>query len=1083
MTERQRRAVSWTAFAVALLASAYLRERDTGAIEHAIVWLPTGVAIAGVWLLGFRSWWVVAATTVVQRLVIGYPLRVALPACVGSSLEALFGAWVLRRLDFRAEIDRLRDVLAITATAIAAPFASMAAAWIARLYFWDHKMLFYSGWSGWWWMNALGVFAVVPLAATWLGRGLPDPRTSIASGGAGALLALLVAALMFLAPKSALGVLYLYLLLPLALLGALRYGPRGAASVGAVGAFVVAHVTSFGYGPFLALNIGERTDALQTFNVTLLGIPLVFGALIAEGAAARRRGELTEELSRSIQAALPDITYRVRRDGVCVDMIVPEGAEVLIPPEKIIGRSFLDVLPPDVVAHLRSKLAAVLDERRTATVEYAVTIGGRRLNREARCVPYGEDELLAVVRDITDRKTAEELTAFETRILELIATGRPSTEVFAAVVEGIERLSGDGLCSVVLLDGETMHVAHAPSFPPEYNAGIEGMPIGPTAGSCGSAAFTGRTVIVEDIDTHPLWTDYKHYAFDAGLRACWSVPIRESSGRILGTFAVYYRTRRVPSAQELQLAERAAALVGVVLERERRVERLRYSEDLLASINRNVSEGLFRTTPQGQFIYANRGLAQLFGFDTPEELLQVRSTDLYVSAERRDAMTEKLDRDGSAVNEEVLFRRKDGSQFWGLVSTTTVTDAEGRVAYYDGVIADISGLKELEEQLRQSQKMEAVGKLAGGIAHDFNNLLTAISGYTEAIRDAVEEGGTLHAHAEEVLKASNRAAGLTRQLLAYSRQQVLAPQVLDLAVVVDQLGGMLRRLIGEHITLVTNPSPGDSWVRVDRGQIEQVLVNLVVNARDAMPDGGELRVTTLPVRLEGRAARAHDNLPAGEYVELSVTDSGVGMPADVQVRAFDPFFTTKGPGKGTGLGLSTVYGIVKQSGGSVWIESELGRGTTARILLPKVAPAVDEAPAPSPPATPAVEATILVVEDEEIVRTLVRATLVRAGYTVLEAADGEAALALSRGHEGAIDVVVTDIVMPRMGGRDLVTKLLAERPGVGLVFMSGYPNEAREMQEFAGGSGEFLQKPFGPGVLVEKVRALIARRSQRSLST
>ncbi len=1082
MTERQRRALTWVVFAVLLLASAYLRERQLGAIDHAIVWLPTGVAIAGAWLLGNRSCWIVGIVTIVQRLVIGYRFDVAIPAAFGSSAEALLGAYVLRRLDFRAEIDRLRDVLAVAAAALTAPLASMALAWIARLWFWDHRMPFYSGWSGWWWMNALGALAIVPLAATWIGRGRPDPRATAMAAGAAAILALLVAGLMFVVPEGALGIIYLDLLLPLSLMAALRYGPRGAATVGAVGAFVVAHVTSFGFGPFLGMGVPERTDALQIFDLTLLTIPLIFGALIAEGAAARRRGELTEELSRSIQAALPDITYRVRRDGVCVDMIVPEGAEILIPPEKIIGHSFAEVLPPEVMTGLRSKLRCVLEERRTATVEYAVTIGGRRLNREARCVPYGDDEILAVVRDITDRKVAEELTAFETGVLELIATGRPSSDVLGAVVRGIERLTGDGLCSVILLDGSRMHVAHAPSFPPEYNAAIEGKEIGPDVGSCGAAAFTGRSVVVEEIETHPLWAKYKQYALAAGLRACWSVPIRESEGIVLGTFAVYYRSTRAPAARELQLVERAAALVGIVIERERRIEQLRHSEDLLASINRNVGEGLFRTTPTGEFIYANRGLAQMFGFATPEELMPIRSTDLYASVERRDAIKEALDRNGSAMNEEVLFRRRDGTRFWGLVSTTTVRDARGEVAYYDGVISDISGLKELEGQLRQSQKMEAVGKLAGGIAHDFNNLLTAISGYTEAIRDAVEPGGTLHAHAEEVLKASSRAAGLTRQLLAYSRQQVLAPQVLDLSVVVEQLGGMLRRLIGEHITLVTNPMPSDCWVRVDRGQIEQVLVNLVVNARDAMPDGGELRVTSLPVRLEGRAARAHDDLPPGDYVELSVTDSGAGMAQDVLARAFDPFFTTKGPGKGTGLGLSTVYGIVKQSGGSVWLESEFGRGTTARILLPKVAPAVDEPPAPPPPASPSAEAMILVVEDEEIVRTLVRATLVRAGYTVLEAPDGDAALALSREHAGPIDVLVTDIVMPRMGGRELATRLLAERPGLGLVFMSGYPNEAREMQEFAGGSGEFLQKPFGPSVLVEKVRALIARRVPRTLS-
>jgi len=479
-------------------------------------------------------------------------------------------------------------------------------------------------------------------------------------------------------------------------------------------------------------------------------------------------------------------------------------------------------------------------------------------------------------------------------------------------------------------------------------------------------------------------------------------------------------------------------------------------------------------------VYVNRAFATMFGYESPEAMLLVPSLALYADPDRREELKRLIDRDGSFTDEEVQFLRRDGSQFSALVSSTAVRGLNGTIQYYDGAVWDITDRKKLEEQLRQAQKMEAVGKLAGGVAHDFNNLLTAIGGYAESLLTTLPSDGVAYQDALEITRAASRAASLTRQLLAYSRQQILSPSVIDLQLVVDQLGGMLRRLIGEDIRLITRHAAGETFVRVDRGQIEQVVLNLVLNARDAMPQGGALTVATMPVELDEAYVRAHVGMTAGPHVCLLVQDTGSGMDAAVRSRAFDPFFTTKEPGKGTGLGLSTVYGIVKQSGGSVWLESTPGAGTTVRVYLPRVQERPEEERvAPLGSAAPVQGATVLVVEDEQLVRDLVCRTLRRAGYTVLMAEHGDEALAISRTHVGPIDLVVTDVVMPRMNGSELAGRLLLERPGLRVLFVSGYPSEALDLRGSLEQGTEYLQKPFTPAVLLDRVRGLLTTERAR----
>ncbi|MFN8646587.1 MAG: MASE1 domain-containing protein [Gemmatimonadales bacterium] len=1035
----------------------------------AIIWLPTGVAVAGLWLLGLRYWWLVAAATLVQRFVIGYYPSVALPAAAGSAAEAVLGVLVLRRLGCRGRFDSLRDVLALFAAALIAPLASVAGSYLGRMFLWTHPdMPFYSGWNGWWRMNALGLLAVVPLALTWLGTPVARPRTREVLEAL--LVALVTAAILWLVmtavPPGTTAVMLLFLVLPVALYAAVRFGPRGAASTAVLGAVGVAILATHGVGPFMAVPKPERHVAIQVFEVMLLAIPLVLGALLAEREASAALLLESDVARRAFERLIPDITYRIRADGTYLDAHVPPGAIVTLPPAEILGRRVRDVVP-HAADMMEGAIAAALRGEQPAPVEYEVVHMGRRRMREARYVRLNDHEVLGLVRDITERRRVEQVLGWQAEVLEYIATGRPLQEIFDLLGRGIEGLCDGGLASVLLLQGRQIAVAWAPGLPAAYSAALEGQEIGPAAGSCGTAAHENRTVVVSDIATDPLWAAYRELALGYDLRACWSVPIRAPGGQVLGTFAIYYREPRAPGAGEVALVERAAVLAGIAMDRERR-------EDLLASVNRNVNEGLYRSTPERGLVYVNQAFARMFGYGSPEEMLQLTSRMLYEDPERREQLKRQIAAHGYFVNEEVRFRRRDGTVFWGLVSSTGIPGPDGVVAYYDGAVADITSRKALEEQLRQAQKMEAVGKLAGGIAHDFNNLLTAISGYAEAIREAVPPAGEVRADIDEVLKAADRAASLTRQLLAYSRQQVLSPRVLDLTAVVEQLGGMLRRLIGEDIRLVIRHDAGETHVRVDRSQLEQVILNLVVNARDAMPSGGTLTISTTAVEVDEALAQSQVDLEPGPYVALAVRDTGVGMASEVQHRAFDPFFTTKEQGKGTGLGLSTVYGIVKQSGGAVWLESAPGAGTTVSIYLPRVAPAPEVADAATPEPAAAPRGTVLVVEDERMVRDLVRRTLARAGYHVLEAVDGEAALALARAEDGPIDLLLTDVVMPRMGGRQLATRLQEERPGLRVLFMSGYASDAGDLHDLVLGAGDFLQKPFAPSRLLERVGALLA---------
>jgi signal transduction histidine kinase len=405
-----------------------------------------------------------------------------------------------------------------------------------------------------------------------------------------------------------------------------------------------------------------------------------------------------------------------------------------------------------------------------------------------------------------------------------------------------------------------------------------------------------------------------------------------------------------------------------------------------------------------------------------------------------------------------------------------VRDAAGRPVRLLGTVLDVTDRRRLEEQYRQAQKMEAVGRLAGGVAHDFNNLLTVINGYGEVLLESLPAGHPAREMVAEIRGAGERAAALTRQLLAFSRKQPAAPRVLDLNALVRDLDRMLRRLIGEDVEFATATAP-DLWpVTADPGHLEQVVVNLVVNARDAMPRGGKLTVETRNVVLDDAYARATADARPGPHVLLAVTDTGVGMDRATLDRALEPFFTTKGPSHGTGLGLATVYGVVKQAGGHVALYSEPGRGTTVKVYLPPTDVPVTQTPdRPIARPLPRGTETVLLVEDEDAVRALTRHVLRVAGYAVLEAADGRQAVRVADGYAGRIDLLVTDVVMPHLGGREVADALAGRHPGLRVLFLSGYSDDAVVRHGLVDRDVAFLQKPFTPADLARKVREVLDR--------
>jgi PAS domain S-box-containing protein len=511
--------------------------------------------------------------------------------------------------------------------------------------------------------------------------------------------------------------------------------------------------------------------------------------------------------------------------------------------------------------------------------------------------------------------------------------------------------------------------------------------------------------------------------------------------------------------------------IRYAIERHRVEDELRVSEAKYRSLVEGSIQGIVIHV-DGVIKLANPAMARLFNVDSPETLVGTSIWPFIAEQDRARARTFTQARlEGREAPSRYELRLQAGALALDCYETTI--DWEGERAILATVV-DITDLRKTEEQFRHAQRMEAVGRLAGGIAHDFNNLLTAILGYSELVMNELGAAHACTGDIAEIRNAGQSAVRLTRQLLAFSRRQILQPRVLDLNHVIERMDALLRRVIGEDIALETKLGDALSRVNADPGQIEQVLMNLVVNARDAMPEGGNVLIETANVYLDESYTRRHAGTSPGPHVLLAVTDTGTGMSEQTMRRLFEPFFTTKEAGKGTGLGLATVYGIVKQSQGSIWVYSEPEHGSTFKIYLPAVAADADAQAIPEDaPRSLSGTETILVVEDQVEVRGIIRATLLRNGYTVLEATNGEEALTLSRQHANVIHLLFTDVVMPGLSGRRLAQFLSTERPGLRVIYTSGYTDDAIVRHGVLESGLAFLQKPYTANALLRKIREVL----------
>jgi PAS domain S-box-containing protein len=519
---------------------------------------------------------------------------------------------------------------------------------------------------------------------------------------------------------------------------------------------------------------------------------------------------------------------------------------------------------------------------------------------------------------------------------------------------------------------------------------------------------------------------------------------------------------------------RIQAIARDLTERKRAEEALRSTEQSYRDLVENAKDIIYTHDLKGRYLSLNKAGEEITGYTREEAMgksqAQVIAPEYLKTA--REMVAKKLSGEGTTIYDLEIIA-KNGRRVAIEVSSMLLY-RDGQPVAVQGIARDVTERRHLEEQLRQAQKMEAVGRLAGGIAHDFNNLLTVIGGYTSLMLRKMGPSDPLREKAEGVKEAADRAAELTRQLLAFSRKQILQPKVLDLNSLIADTGKMLRALISEDYEIVTLLQPGLGRISADPGQVEQILMNLLVNARDAMPGGGRIVIETADVDLGGEYANTHIAAKPGPYVMLAVTDSGVGMDSETQRHIFEPFFTTKDVSKGTGLGLATVYGIVKQSGGSIWVYSEPEVGTIFKVYLPRVDEAVEDDKTTEAPVSPLRGSeTVLLVEDDPAVGAFARDVLEECGYRVLTAAEPAEALRLCENHEGQIHLLLTDVVMPRMNGRQLALAVLELRPGMRVLYMSGYTDDAILRSGLLDPDLPFIQKPFTPDALDVKVREVL----------
>jgi two-component system, cell cycle sensor histidine kinase and response regulator CckA len=689
----------------------------------------------------------------------------------------------------------------------------------------------------------------------------------------------------------------------------------------------------------------------------------------------------------------------------------------------------------------------------------------------------GEQVAMCVLyRDISEQKRAEALHSALYRITQKTSSADDLQQFYAAVHGIVGELTYARNFYIALYDPLTQMLSF-PYFEDEEDSRPASKKLG--RGLTDYVLRTGEPLLCTPEVFDGLVKQGDVELIGAPSLDWLGVPLK-AGGSTFGVLVVQSYSGNVRFGErEREILQFVSQQLASAIEYKRNEEALRRSEARYRSLVQSAVYGIYRSSLEGRFFDVNPALIAMLGYDSAEEVLALDpKSDVFLDPSEQERVMREFQRGTRLDNVEVRWKRKDGSAITVRLSGRAVNSPEAAAEVLELIAEDITERRVLENQFRQAQKMEAVGRLAGGVAHDFNNLLMVISGYAEVLLEQTRKGNPLYPKIEAIHQAADRATTLTRQLLAFSRKQLLELKVVDLNIIIEDMERLLRPLIGENIELHTQLASDLGRTRADAGQIEQVIMNLVVNSKDAMPTGGKINIQTANARLNNEdRRREYTYIQPGIYVVLSVTDTGEGMDKETQSRIFEPFFTTKEKGKGTGLGLSTVYGIIKQSGGYVLVESEPRLGTTFRIYLPRVEDTLEPAGPMGASRSQAIGSeTVLLVEDEESVRQLVRETLESKGYKVLEAENGEAALQIVSDYSGKIDMLITDVVMPGMSGRELSARLCASYPETKVLYLSGYTEDAIVHEGVVDPDTAFLQKPFTLQMLSRKVREVLGER-------
>jgi PAS domain S-box-containing protein len=733
------------------------------------------------------------------------------------------------------------------------------------------------------------------------------------------------------------------------------------------------------------------------------------------------------------------------------------------------------VVPPERLAESRWVTEALAKGERITLDTQRRKKDGTLLDVSVSCAPLLLNGKMAGFyagyHDISDRKRVEALSSALYRVAEKSSSAHDLQQFFAAVHSIVDELMYARNFYIALYD-PSIDLLSFPYFVDEQDSAPPSKKLG--TGLTDHLIRSGQPLLATP-EVLQAMEDRGEVARNGSRSLDWmGVPLKVNNNTF-GALVVQTYSRNIRYGErDKEILTFVARQLASAVEIKRNEQALRRSEARYRSLVQSSVYGIYRSSLEGRFLDVNPALITMLGYESAEEILQLDpENEVFAHAEEHTRLIEEFRRTGRLDGIEVKWKRKDSSSVTVRISGRAVSSADEPADVLEAIAEDVTDRRVLEDQFRQAQKMEAVGRLAGGVAHDFNNLLMVISGYAEVILAGLDVHHPLHEKGRAIQQAADRATTLTRQLLAFSRKQLLELKVIDVNAVVQDMERLLRPLIGENVEFDAQLSPEAAHTRADAGQLEQILMNLVVNAKDAMPNGGKLTMQTQNIVVDENHRRGQTFIRPGQYVMLSVSDTGMGMDKETQSRIFEPFFTTKEKGKGTGLGLSTVYGIVKQSGGYVLVQSEEGRGTKFQIYLPRVEGIAEKHAPQSTPAILGGSETVLLVEDEESVRQLVRDTLTAKGYRVVEAENGEAGLAAAAQHQGKIDLVITDVVMPGIGGRELIKQLAELRPETKVLYLSGYTEDAIISEGTIERDAAFLQKPFTLKSLSQKVREVL----------